>query len=562
MANFFRKIRPFIIFLLISLTVLSPWHFGYYFTLDTVPIAGYYPFRIFVDPITLLMKNAASFVLGEVLAQRLLLMSLLMLLGLGGYYLAHRVTSTKGFIAYFVGLFAIFNPFVYDRFLDGQYFVIFGTACFLWTTICLLKYLQHPEAKTAIAVGILSGLTIAFSPHALFFIITLLLAFFPAYFPDHRALQLIKGLTIIISILILLNINWITGQLFLNGEKGVFIPVAINKDHFLSFASNPGANNIYFNILSLRGYWGEGESRFLPASFFIKHEGGLFLLIFLIVIIGIFYGIQNQKTRKNTLIISIIAIVAYVLSMGIASPHLGFITQRMYDYIPFYKGLREPQKWSGILLTCYLYFSAIGLKNCLEWRFIRTARVFWGIFFIFLPILYTSSMLFGFMGQLKTIDYPADWYRLREEFLTEGKRSNDSCISKKENVTQKCYDVLALPWHQYMGYSFVGKVISNPLEGFFHSVRVIQGDNIEIGNIYTQSIRPASKIIEKYIGPGVDRQGIERQNFLNDLTNLGIRYILVAKEVDWEAYNNHLKKNRRLEEIWDSESFLIYKIVL
>jgi len=67
-----------------------------------------------------------------------------------------------------------------------------------------------------------------------------------------------------------------------------------------------------------------------------------------------------------------------------------------------------------------------------------------------------------------------------------------------------CYDVLVFPWHQYIKLSRAGNVTANPVERFLRhdgdrSLNILAGDNMEMIDIYTQSSRPASKTIEKYI---------------------------------------------------------------
>jgi hypothetical protein len=78
-----------------------------------------------------------------------------------------------------------------------------------------------------------------------------------------------------------------------------------------------------------------------------------------VVLFGVFSRFRNtentEKFADRSLLL--LAVLAYVLSLGISKGNaFAPITQFLYDHLPFYAGLREPQKWSGILLVAYAYF--------------------------------------------------------------------------------------------------------------------------------------------------------------------------------------------------------------
>ena len=56
-----------------------------------------------------------------------------------------------------------------------------------------------------------------------------------------------------------------------------------------------------------------------------------------------------------------------------------------------------------------------------------------------------------------------------------------------------------LPWHSYQQCAWTNKVIANSLRRYFFPTEVIVSDNIEIGDLYTNSTSLRSADIEKFL---------------------------------------------------------------
>jgi hypothetical protein len=125
--------------------------------------------------------------------------------------------------------------------------------------------------------------------------------------------------------------------------------------------------------------------------------------------------------------------------------------------------------------------------------------------------------MFGTYGQLKPVDFPMDWYEVNAYL---NKDSDD-------------FNVLFLPWHQYMNYSWSPnryKKLANPSREFFDKP-VIRGDNIEVSDIYSQDQNPTSTYVEFLL----DRAG-SIQNLGELLSPLNVKYIILIKESDYGSY--------------------------
>jgi len=133
-----------------------------------------------------------------------------------------------------------------------------------------------------------------------------------------------------------------------------------------------------------------------------------------------------------------------------------------------------------------------------------------------LPVLYSLNMFWGFDNELGVADYPADWYEV-DQYLME--QEGD-------------FNVLFLPWHGYMTLSWNPKQRTmNPASMFFRRP-IIRGENLEVGPIETESTRSS----QHYVSFLLNRKGdIRRMGAL--LSPLNIRYVLLAKEADYQSYS-------------------------
>jgi hypothetical protein len=83
----------------------------------------------------------------------------------------------------------------------------------------------------------------------------------------------------------------------------------------------------------------------------------------------------------------------------------------------------------------------------------------------------------------------------------------------------------------YMDFSFAGKRLANPAASFF-TPQVIQGENVEIGGVYSQSNNPSQAYVQFLIDNG------ERINSMGSyLSLLNVKYVILAKEVDFYSYS-------------------------
>ncbi|MEA3449714.1 MAG: hypothetical protein U9Q85_01930, partial [Patescibacteria group bacterium] len=198
------------------------------------------------------------------------------------------------------------------------------------------------------------------------------------------------------------------------------------------------------------------------------------------------------------------------------------INDWLFAHIGFWSGFRDSQKWSGLLVLSYAYFATFGAYAFIEkvmvfnfkiWPYARTA------IFVF-PIIFTYTVWGGFARQIQPVWYPEEWHQVNEILNSD---SDD-------------FKVLFLPWHQYLSLDFNNYLISiNPARSFFDK-HIIQGENMEIGYIFSQSADSAYMDIERAILN--EKQSPEA--VLGFLVDNNIKYIINYKNLtnkDYIQYN-------------------------
>ena len=152
---------------------------------------------------------------------------------------------------------------------------------------------------------------------------------------------------------------------------------------------------------------------------------------------------------------------------------------------------------------------------------------------------YTPTIFGGLDGQLALSQLPSSWARA------------DALMG---NGAGK---ILALPWHQYLEYSFTGgRVIANPAQSSF-TRDVIAGDNLQVADFASNSTSPQSKYLQTLFNDGQ-----QLKDFGALVAPLGVQYVVLAKTTDWSSYkwlthqdDLRLVMTTKSLEVWQNMDF-------
>lgn len=534
--------RPWIIFFFVTVFITFPlWQKGYLFLFDWNVAGG--AIMLWQHSIAQMFIIFLGSIFDYALFQKILCFCILYLLGVGGFLFAQEIidkreNTVKAWVSYISGLFMVVNPFVYARTIDGQWFVMFGMIFILYMIIYLLRWYRSQRRKDIIYAIIYATLTVMISHHAVFFVSVIFFSFFLLLFWEKRDKKIFLWAIIFLVSIFIVNINIILGYTLELSPNSIFIN-QFDHEHLQSFATiHNGHASIYTNVLSLHGYWGEREGRFLSTQEYVYIWKPIFFVFLVFVLIGAYLG----RKKFAIIFLMINGVVSYILAMGVKSI-FGPLSQFLYTYVPFYIGLREPHKWVSIFVICFCGVMIYGL-----YRTLILTKEMWlvhvvGIIFVVFIIFYTPTMFFGFYGQMKPEDFPQEWSEAKEKI---------NCEYGSEKV-------LFLPWHQYMKMDFLqDKKVANPAQSFFGPC-VLSGDNLELNGSEVQKHSEQMMIVKKYFD--VDEKKIDDcEQFFSDMKILSVKYIILSKSED---YNKYLKLDESIcaDKIKNGTYINIYEVV-
>ncbi|MFZ2190152.1 MAG: hypothetical protein WAV48_05190 [Candidatus Magasanikiibacteriota bacterium] len=463
------------------------------------------------------------------------------------------------------------SPFLYERFVDGAFNVYWSYALYPLFLFLIIKFFAERSFINIIKLLIIVFVLLGTSIYNVLIIFLVSLIFFIVYLirdVDKKDLFWKSGLVLLLAVIT--NLYWMIPTLQKENDQGYLIVDSVNQEDFRVFAPvGIDPLNVLLSVLATGGHWGAATDRYLSFDQFNSRWYLAWFLIFLLIIFGIVKSFKNaEKIKRIFLALLLIGIFCYFFALGVSTVFSNYLTKFLSTHFVVYNGFRETTKWLGLVPIVYAVFYVFGAKKLLEIKMMENKRKIILLAIILLPFLFSLPIFLGGHGQVKAVDYPKDWYELDEKINQTILIDNENCEYKQNKKIENCYTALVLPWHFYQHFKFVNRIVINPFVSFL-KVRALVADNIEIGKIYSQSNRFESKIIEKYFSPtGVwyyknDLEVDEYNIFLDELKKMGVKYIILDKEMDYEWYQNIFLKMldvNLLKLWWSSDNLLVYEI--
>lgn len=527
--DFFKKIDK-NIFVFLGGAVVILWQMlrpGYILTLDMVfapRIKIFFSDGAFYNalPVRYFLKFLNLFFDGWII-QKILLVALFFCLG----YLAFKFLPVpdKYFAKYWAALLYTVNPFVYERMLAGHLFLLFGYACLPPLLYYLIKVGRDGKLKSGLWLCCWLAIIGLFSLHLL--VMAILAVVF------WLLIVLVKnGLSAKKNIFPLLKVLAVSGLLFIVISSYWLIPYFSHQDQSILNTFNSANWQVFktapdarlgtgLNVLSLYGFWGEGQPW---AKYFLwpKDNFGFWSVIaaslFFIIGLGVYAGLKEKRSRPLGISFLVLSSLAFIFSCGLGQTIFRGLNLWLFEHVGFWAGFRDTQKFSAWLALGYAYFGAIGLSAIMGYlekiKFKFSKQILIILFLI--PVFYTYTMVGGFARQLRPVWYPADWSEANEIL----------------NRDTSDFKVLFLPWHQYLSLDFNNNLITaNPAKAFFDKP-IIQGENMEIGGIFSQTGENENKEIERLI---LDKSKTPDE-IITGLKEKGIKYIINYEKLTEKDY--------------------------
>ena len=423
--------------------------------------------------------------------------------------------NTESWTRYAAASLYAVNPFVYERFLAGQWTILAAYALLAPFFYYLLELLRAPERRTALYLAATMLLIGVFSLHA--FVMAALIAAavvivgLVRYPAGARPLAGCAALTGVIVAMV--SLYWIVPYL-MNPEAA---PVPhFTEAHWSAFQTSADPvvfGNATGNVAMLYGFWGESypwmQSLRSPKDTLTVFLPSLLALTIVIVVGGVALA-RKRSERFRALLLLAIGAAAFVFSVGLApSVFFGF-NLWLFEHVPFWRGFRDTEKWSMVLALIYAYFFAAGasyLVSAVRPKLRYVAQ----IALVVLPLVYTFTMLGGFAGQLRAVEYPAPWYEVNA-FLEK----DAECKA------------LFLPCHQYYWLAFNDSRLTGNTAPRFFDCTIVSSADAEIGEVGDQGASPSYRAIADAVTNN-NLQSVD--DTLAVLRKEGIRYVIYTADV-------------------------------
>jgi len=459
----------------------------------------------------------------------------------------HRLVKTWGtsetWACYFAGILYLFSPFAYSRFLAGQYLILLGFALMPWFVAALWNFLTSPNARSSTRL-LLWALAVSIADlHSIISMVLLSVVSVVGFSLTGKVemRHLLRWGSSVSLAWVALSSYWLLPLLF--GSSSTATWIRSFTPQFVRAFQTVGdpRYGVLFNAAAMYGFWVDKLGHYILP----KSDVGIWPILAVLFIVLAVVGLIAARRRVFVWIILTTGLIAFVLGVGAAYAPFAGIYFFLFDHVPFFKGDRESEKFIGLLVMTYAFLGAIGaawIANFAKRRLnAGRGEIIGGIVLPFLilisPLVYNPIEMWGFAGQMKPTNYPSDWYAV-----------NSQLDSDKSN-----FQVLFLPWHMYLSFSFTSDVIFNPATSFFDKP-TIQGNDIQIANIYTEFNTPTSLYVNTHIlpvGPIVKNIGV-------NLDHLNIKYVVVAKNFDVGQYS-WLNHQIDVKLIDSTKNLLVYK---
>ena len=535
--------KPLVVYLIVAVSVLGPMLLpGFILALDMVftpelrlpaQVNNLYLFFAILHWLNALVPSDWL--------QKIILLTILVGSGVGMHRLVAGLLPKDAQVAeywpwatYIAGFFYMVNPFTYARFMAGQYLVLLGYALLPVIMLAAKKFFSQPTLRHAIWLGGWVALMGLVSIHSVGLALVIIGAAGGAFGWSRWRKgkywqQTVLGGGLIVGMCALINGYWLLPLIRGEGTTAQTIN-HFDQVHFRAFAT-VGENTLdqIIHVLRLQGFWAEGRDLFLSPQDLMPLWGIVMMAVWALVIIGAIT--LWRQHRQLAVCTGILFFVGIMIGAGVGLEWLS-------AHLPFFAGYREPHKFVALVALAYAVTLPFGMVKVWQWTAQRQASMvqFAIVGGLLLPVLLTSTMFWGFSGQLEPRHYPADW----------------SATNNQLNQDQDRFKVVFLPWHQYMSFQFANRIIMNPGEKFFDKPTLIS-NNPEIDNV-PATVPDATKAAIQVIL----KNAPQRQDLGARLAAHGVKYIVLAEEYDFEKYA-YLASQPDLQLVTDLPSIKLYR---
>jgi hypothetical protein len=184
----------------------------------------------------------------------------------------------------------------------------------------------------------------------------------------------------------------------------------------------------------------------------------------------------------------------------------------MFEHVPGFRIMREPEKFSALVLLAYAFLFGAGFDSILRTTARRRARVAVAVSVVAVVCVYTFRMFGGFGDYVAPSSFPRSWSEA-QAIMGDGPEK-----------------ILALPGDQYVSFPWTqDRAVANPMPSFF-SRDVIADGALGLADLRSQT----SDARGDYLA-FITAHGGETSHFGRLIAPLDVRFVLWSTTGSWAA---------------------------
>jgi hypothetical protein len=426
------------------LCLRSIFHSGYLLQIDIVFGPRAAPVAHGITAPASALQSAAEWALGGELAGKLFAVGTLFLAGFAPMVLFRRAPWYAQGAAGFLGA---MNPFVYDRLVEGQWYVLIAAAgLFLW--LAAWEALQAgPALRPAVLLALCGAAIVSFDPHMAGPLVVLTIAG-SIWTRVHRDRSRLRWTATSIGLLVVLLLPGIV-LFFVGSAPGDYANVRhFTSADFAFFRSTRSPDfGLLANLIGLYGYWGERIGRFPLATGGHSWWPATTALLVATALLG-------GWLRRDRAWLLICGAIGLGLSASTALPGGVGAASWLAARVPIVGAYREPQKWSALWLLALVVLASSAVEATARLQGRRSAATALAYSLVLAALLPAGvSQVRSVSSIVKPVVYPRYWYATSDSLKH---------VSRPGDV------IAVLPWHLYQPLRATGgRLVADPAPVFF-----------------------------------------------------------------------------------------------
>jgi hypothetical protein len=334
----------------------------------------------------------------------------------------------------------------------------------------------------------------------------------------------IKTLLKIAGLTLLINLFWIIPVymcLFTQGNTNVSADVSLGGWDWSM------VRNSFLNIFWLSTTFGWNELDYYPYS--IKYNSIIMLFVFIPTIFVFCINLLKRKVQKIVIYFLTLLVLLFLISKGIHQP-FGFI-YNLFQKIPGFWLFREPAlKFFFIIITIYSILIVKAFETIKINR--RDLKIFTSSALILIILAISFPIWNGEAIPDKKPNYPPAHAKIPEYWED----------LKCEKLTGK---VIVLPNNDFYQMPYTWGMYSADFlsEEIINSEVIKVNNNIEGYTYYSNNYFQATNIVLQVL------QGNKLIDFKKAIDNLGVNYLIVRKDIDFDFTDRPIISPYKIEEL-------------